>query len=216
MADRVDNQKASVEAQDPVQAFHRRFYAGDSWKETHWLGVRALKNPLDLWIYQEIMHRTRPDTIIETGTHEGGSALYLASVCDFLGHGQVVSIDVAARAQPEHPRITYIDGDSTDAQTVAQANLGGRTMVVLDSGRSTEHVLAELRAYAPLVSPGCYLIVEDTIIGDEIVGEVTTAPREAIERFLAEDDAFELDRECEKFMMTFNSGGYLRRAGAGE
>ena len=115
--------------------------------------MRVLKNPLDLWIYQEILHRTRPDTIIETGTYEGGSALYLASVCDFLGHGQVVSIDVAARAQPEHPRITYIDGDSTDPQTVAQANLGGRTMVVLDSDRSTDHVLAELRAYAPLVSP---------------------------------------------------------------
>ncbi len=216
MADRVDEQEDVGGTDDPVEAFHRRFYSSDSWKQTYWLGARVLKNPLDLWIYQEIMHRTRPDTIIETGTYEGGSALYLASVCDFLGHGQVVSIDVAARAQPEHSRITYVEGDSSEPQTVARANLGGRTMVVLDSDRSIDHVLAELRAYAPLVSPACYLIVEATILGEEFVQERNTGPREAVEQFLAENDCFELDRECEKFMMTFNSGGYLRRVGAGE
>ena len=125
MADRMDEQKAVGGSEDPVQAFHRRFYSSDSWKQTYWLGVQVLKNPLDLWVYQEILHRTRPDTIIETCTYEGGSALYLASVCDFLGHGQVVSIDVAARARPEHPRITYVEGDSTEPQSVARANLAG-------------------------------------------------------------------------------------------
>lgn len=76
-------------------------------------------------------------------------------------------------------------------------------MVVLDSNHSREHVLAEMRTYAPMVSAGDYLIVEDTN-GD--------GPREAVRDFLAEDDSFVVDESREKFFLTQNPGGYLRRA----
>ena len=73
------------------------------------MGTPVLKCPLDLWMYQEILIHTRPDVIVETGTHMGGSALYLAGICDLLGHGRIVTIDVEEReGRPEHPRILYL------------------------------------------------------------------------------------------------------------
>src|SRR5918996_5176167 len=76
-----------------ISRAHDVFYASDAWTEARWLGAQALKNPLDLWVYQEIMCETRPDLVIETGTYRGGTALFLASICDLLGGGEVVSID---------------------------------------------------------------------------------------------------------------------------
>ena len=79
-------------------------------------------------------------------------------------------------------------------------------MVILDSDHSKEHVLAELRAYAPLVSDGCYLIVEDTVASVE-EWEPGADPLGALDEFLAETDAFAVDHKCEKFLMTLNPGG---------
>jgi cephalosporin hydroxylase len=149
--------------------FHRHYYDSRVWQnQTRWLGVPAQKCPLDLWIYQELLHELRPDLIVETGTSKGGSALYLAAICDLLDQGQVITIDVRPVRQPEHPRITYITGSSTDPPTLTQvreaAHSAFQVMVLLDSDHHADHVLAELRAYAPLVTPGSYLIVEDTNI----------------------------------------------------
>ena len=73
----------------------RRYGESQVWRhDTTWLGRPALKCPLDLWIYQEILCRTRPDLIVEPGTAAGGSALFLASICDLLDHGRVVTIDI--------------------------------------------------------------------------------------------------------------------------
>jgi len=150
----------------------RRFYRSGVWSETFWLGTQTIKNPLDLWIYQEIIAETRPELIVETGTYRGGSGLYLASLCELFGVGEVVSIDVrpASDEYPSHPRLTYIGGrPSIDPIVVAGMRdraTGKRTMVVLDSDHSQAYVEGELDAYAPLVSPGCYLIVEDTNIGE--------------------------------------------------
>ena len=76
-----------------VERAHDVLYESDAWTKATWLGAQALKNPLDLWVYQEIIHETRPELIVETGTYRGGSALYLASLCDLMGHGEVVSIE---------------------------------------------------------------------------------------------------------------------------
>lgn len=199
-----------------VAKTHDVFYGSDAWTRATWLGAQALKNPLDLWVYQEIMFETRPELVVETGTYRGGSALYLASICDLLGAGEVVSIDIEPRRPeyPSHPRITYLAGrSSTDPEVVSEVferAAGRRTLVVLDSDHSQSHVEAELGAYSPLVPVGGYVIVEDSNIG-RIRKDLLPGPLEAVERFLAETDQFEIDREREKFLITFNPSGYLRR-----
>jgi len=109
-----------------MQRAGRLFYRSSAWSETWWLGVQVLKNSLDLWIYQEIMAETRPEVIVETGTYKGGSALYLASICDLLGVGEVVSVDIrpVSDEYPSHPRITYHGGrSSTDPEVVGAIEL---------------------------------------------------------------------------------------------
>jgi cephalosporin hydroxylase len=162
------------------------------------------------------MAETRPELIVETGTWRGGSAIYMASVCDLLGEGEIVSIDIAPMRDdyPQHPRITYLAGrSSTDPDVLAEVRAradGRRTLIILDSDHSQSHVEAELAAYAPLVPVGCYLIVEDSNIG-QIREDLLPGPLQAIETFLARTDEFEIDREREKFLITFNPSGYLRR-----
>ena len=199
-----------------VSRAHDALYLSDAWTETSWLGAQALKNPLDLWVYQEIMFETRPELVVETGTYRGGSAFFLASICDLLGEGEVVSIDVEPVRDdyPEHPRITYLGGrSSTDPDVVAEVRAraeGKRTLVVLDSDHSQAHVEDELAAYAPLVQVGGYVIVEDSNIG-QIRKDLLPGPLEAIEAFLARTDELEIDRAREKFLITHNPSGYLRR-----
>ena len=202
-----------------VERAHDVLYESDAWTKATWLGAQALKNPLDLWVYQEIMAETRPDLIVETGTYRGGSALFLASMCDLLDRGEVISIDIEPLREdyPQHPRVTYLAGrSSTDPGVVAEVRerAAGRTMlVILDSDHTQGHVEAELAVYAPLVPVGCYLIVEDSNIG-RIRKDLLPGPFEAIETFLAGSDAFEIDRAREKFLITFNPSGYLRRVRA--
>jgi cephalosporin hydroxylase len=200
-----------------IRDFHRLYYReARGWQQTWWLGTKALKCPLDLWVYQEIIFQTRPDLIVETGTAHGGSALYLASVFDLLGNGAVVTVDIEDReGRPQHGRITYLTGSSADPEVVEQVRAaahGRRTMVVLDSDHSAGHVAAELAAYAPLVERGCYLIVEDTNVnGHPVRANHGPGPKEAVEDFLAGDDRFEVDDACQKHLLTMNPGGYLRR-----
>jgi cephalosporin hydroxylase len=191
---------------------------GQIWANTTWFGVHALKGPWDLWIAQELLWETRPELLVETGTAQGGSALYYASIFDLLGAGRVLGVDVDLSglhpAARDHPRIGLIEGGSTDREVVAQirdAARGKRTMLILDSDHSAAHVLEELRALAPLVSEGCYLVVEDTAIGRPLGKEMLPGPAEALEQWLAEEQPFEVDRSREKFLLTGSPGGYLRR-----
>lgn len=198
---------------------HDAFYESDAWTQTWWLGAQALKNPLDLWVYQEIVFETRPELIVETGTYRGGSALYLASICDLLDSGEILSIDIEPMRDdyPQHPRVTYLAGrSSTDPEVLAEVRARAaahRTLVILDSDHSQAHVEAELEAYAPLVPVGCYLIVEDSNIG-RIRKDLLPGPMEAVEAFLGRTEEFEIDRDREKFLITFNPSGYLRRVAA--
>jgi cephalosporin hydroxylase/ubiquinone/menaquinone biosynthesis C-methylase UbiE len=199
--------------------FHEIYYDSWVWRHTYWMGVQALKCPLDLWVYQEILFEIRPQFIIETGTAAGGSALFLASICDLLGEGQVVTVDVNALAgRPEHSRITYLQGSSTSDVILSEIKgiVGDarRVLVILDSDHSRDHVLQELRCYSPIVTSGSYLIVEDTNINGHPVLELNgPGPMEGVEAFLTESDDFTTDREREKFFLTFNPKGYLRKAG---
>ena len=203
-----------------VSAFHKLYFYGreKTWKNnTFWLNVPVAKCPLDLWIYQEIIDETKPDVIVETGTAYGGSALFLASICDLSNRGRVITIDVAEQPdRPEHPRIQYLAGSSTSEEIVdtvkGMINSSERVMVVLDSDHRAEHVRKELDIYSSLVSIDCYLIVEDTNInGHPVMPLYGEGPMEAVEEFLRTQKSFVIDREREKFFMTFNPAGYLRR-----
>jgi cephalosporin hydroxylase len=175
------------------------------------------KCPLDLWIYQEILHELRPALIVETGTYLGGSAFFLASICDLLGHGEVLTVDADRRDNlPRHPRVTYLVGSSTSRRVLRRtrqlAQGKSPVMVILDSGHARDHVLAELEAYAPLVTAGSYLIVEDTNLnGRPVDAGHGPGPAEAVAAFLAQQGGFVRDDSREKLLLTFNPGGYLRK-----
>ncbi len=202
-----------------VRRFHRLYYLTSrrTWRNTFFLGVPVAKCPLDLWVYQEIVSEVRPGLILETGTAHGGSALYLASLCDLVGAGRVVSVDVVEReGLPEHPRVSYVVGSSIERETFervkAHVRPGEPVMVVLDSDHTREHVLAELRLYGALVTPGSYLVVEDTNVhGHPVFRSHGPGPAEAVAEYLREDSRFAADEGREKFYMTFNPGGYLKR-----
>jgi cephalosporin hydroxylase len=184
-----------------------------------WMGVRALKNPLDAWIYQEIIHETRPETILELGSAFGGGTLFFCNMLDLIAApGQVVSVDHShAKFGAQHPRIVLVTGDSREKETIARALdlcRGQRTMMIHDASHDAEVVLADLHAYSPAVSSGCYLVVEDGV-GDVIQarkgGRPTAGPLVASERFASENGNFEIDDTRERFVATYNPRGFLRR-----
>ena len=207
------------ETKQVVERFHKHYYeshrSGGTWKDTFWLGVPVWKCPLDLWVYQEIIFGQKPDLIVETGTAFGGSALYMAGLCDIMGNGRVITIDIEHKeGRPSHERITYLNGSSTDRSItteVERAAGGAKVLVILDSDHSKAHVLEELRFYNRLVQNGGYIIVEDTNVnGHPVKPRFGPGPMEAVDEFLRANKDFVVDASKEKFFMTFNPRGYLK------
>lgn len=205
--------------QNVVRRFHQLYYYGrkTTWENTFWLNVPTAKCPFDLWVYQEIICEVQPDIIIETGTAHGGSALFMSSICELVNRGRIITIDIEAMAErPAHKRIKYVSGSSTSTEVVAQVRTlikpEDRVMVVLDSDHRAEHVVQELQIYSSLVTAGSYLIVEDTNAnGHPVLPLYGAGPWEAVEQFLSAQTDFVQDRGREKFFMTFNPRGYLRK-----
>jgi cephalosporin hydroxylase len=200
-----------------TDAFHRVYYHGGVWGRTYWRGIPILKCPLDLWIYQEILHETRPDLIIETGTNNGGSAHFMGSLFDLAGNGRIITIDLQEYPKKvSHPRVQYLLGSSVSDEILAEVRAAARhaerVMVILDSDHSEHHVSAELAAYHALVTPGCYLVVEDSNVnGHPVHPKHGAGPMEAVRQFLKGHPEFQVDRGRQKFGLTFNPNGYLRR-----
>ncbi len=184
-----------------------------------WMGIPMLKSPLDSWIYQEIIAETRPQVLVELGSHSGGSTLYFAQLFQLLGEGEVLSLDIdRSRYQARHERIVEITGDCSDPAILAQVQArcaGKRCMVIHDADHRREAVLRDLELYGPLVSPGCYLIVEDGILdlfpASDHFGHLSEGPLPAIEDFLAGHPEFEVDQGRERYLMTYSPRGFLRR-----
>jgi cephalosporin hydroxylase len=220
-------QQVQLSIADVIDAFHRIYYeVGQSgratWQQTYWMGVQVMKTPGDLMMYQELIYNLRPRTIVETGTRNGGSALFFCHMLDLIGsdEGRVITVDVQPPGKPvAHRRLTQLIGSSVAPEIItairdAVGAAGGQapTLVVLDSDHSRDHVLAEMHAYAPLVTPGSYLVVEDTNVnGHPVYPEFGPGPMEAVQAFLAQSHDFEVDQRCEKFILTFNPSGFLRR-----
>lgn len=202
-----------------------------------WLGVPVIQWPQDLQAMQEIIWEVKPDLIIETGIAWGGSIIFSASMlaileaCGEIKKGDVIGIDIDIRAHNKkailaHPlgkKITMFEGSSIDegiVRKVAEFTKNKkRVLVCLDSNHTHDHVLAELRAYAPLVSIGSYCIVGDTAI--ENVSAATTLdrpwgkgdnPKTAAQKFLKESNNFKVDKNIEsKLILTGSPNGFLKR-----
>lgn len=195
------------------------------WSKMWFHNVPIAKNPLDLWMMQQIMYEIQPEFVIETGTWMGGSALYWAHTLNGLGlvKSQVFTCDLGdfTATASKHPLweryVHFWKGSSTDPAIVgemARQVKGHRTFVTLDSDHSKAHVLDELRLYGPMVSPGSYLVVEDTHMdGVPTAPDSGPGPMAAVLEFLKEGGSrdFEQDQSREAFVMTFNPGGWLRR-----
>jgi cephalosporin hydroxylase len=206
-----------------VELYHRAFYyATENDVPMFWLGIPTIQNPNDVWVTQELVSRLKPDFIVETGTWKGGSAAIWAMIQDQVNPGgRVITIDIrdfvdrAALPPISRRKVDFIIGSSTAPEVVAEVTrrVGtGRVMVLLDSDHHAPHVLAEMRAYAPLVSVGSYLIVQDTDInGHPVLPSFGPGPMEAVLEFLRDDDRFQIDRTQERLMFTMHPDGYLRR-----
>jgi len=201
--------------QSVVDDFHKLWY--NLQFTVNWQGVDIQKNPMDLIMYQEILYECRPDLIIECGTWHGGSALYLAQLCDLQQHGMILTIDLNRWIGfPQHSRIIYMTGSTVEDKILKQvkAFTGGfqKVMVILDSDHTKSHVLKELEAYSGFVTPRQYLIVEDTNIHNHPVrDDLPAGPYEAVQSWIPKHEEFIIDKACERFLYTHNPSGYLRR-----
>lgn len=199
-----------------VSNFNKFYYDSLVWKKTFWLGIPVKKCPLDLWVYSEILHEIKPDVLIETGTADGGSALFLAHVCDSVGKGKIITIDTVKKIRPKHRRIKYLTGSSVSDEIVKKVKSlirdKDKVVVILDSDHGKNHVLKELEIYNKFVTKGSYLIVEDTNLnGHPVFPGFGPGPMEAIDEFLSSNKDFSIDRRREKFYLTFNPRGVLRK-----
>lgn len=227
----------SPEAFDAVaDAWLRAGWDGKYVYNFTWLGRPIIQLPDDMFTLQEVLHRVQPDVIVETGVAHGGSLVFHASLCKSMGKGRVIGIDIEIRphnrvAIEQHslsPLITLIEGDSaapgTFTQVAGAIPQGQKVLVILDGKHTFEHVLAELRLYAPLVSRGSYIIAMDGIMG-RLAGAPRSAadwdrnnPRRAAERFVAENPEFEIAMPEPAFnegtsarRPTYGPGGFIRR-----
>jgi cephalosporin hydroxylase len=196
-----------------------------------WLGLPVIQMPPDILTLQELIWENRPQLVIETGIARGGSLVLYASILELIGEGEVLGIDIdirphnrrAIEAHPLARRIHMVEGSSIDQAAVGEARRAAseveRVMVVLDSDHTHEHVLAELRAYAPLVTVGQFLIVADTFVEDIPPQEHRPRPwgpgnnpATALRAWLEESEGFEPDPFVNaKLLLSASSGGYVRR-----
>lgn len=190
--------------------------------EVRWLGRRVSQYPLDAWVMQEFLFSVQPKVIMETGTLRGGSALFLASLCDIRGVGQIISVDIAAQETPLHPRVTYLPGSSTDPAIVARVHglIGDLepVWVILDSDHRAAHVSAELEAYAPLLPVNSWFLVQDGSIDElPIQRWGRPGPKAAAQAFLRRHaPAFRRGWEWEdRYLVTAHPCGWLQRTGPG-
>ncbi len=243
----MDKADLSLALSDSARAFMVETIAARYSYGFTWLGRPVIQYPQDIVAVQELIWAVRPDLIIETGIAHGGSLILSASLlalldlCDASTAGttidpgqsqrKVVGIDVEIRphnraaieSHPLAPRIEMIEGSSIDAAVIAavheRAKSASTVMVFLDSNHTHDHVLAELVAYAPLVTPGSYCVVFDTIVEhmpksmfpDRPWGPGNN-PKTAVHEFLSSHPEFTIDSTIpDKLLITVAPDGYLRR-----
>lgn len=198
--------------------FHHLMFRTEDFGHTQWMGKHCWQNIMDLWVLQEVVYEVKPELIIETGTNKAGSTFFYANLFDLMGQGRVVSIDIDRRHKHTHPRIEFMIGDTVAPETLAKVrkiveSVKGPILVILDSDHSEQHVLKEMEAYAPFVTPNSYFWVQDGVIDTHIMWcRMRPGPLPAIKKFLKTHLNFQVDHEkCQRFVITTHPLGWLKR-----
>jgi cephalosporin hydroxylase len=199
-----------------IKDFNALFYimSVQTWNNTKWRGVRVLKPATDMWVYQELINEIKPDLIIETGSWNGGSGLYMRDVLDKVyPEGKIISIDITHdilhESVKEVPGLEFKLASSVDPETIVylkahiEAYKCQRVMVILDSNHEEEHVSKELDIYQHFVTVGSMLVVEDT--------SNHPGPLAAVDSWCLRQKGFKKSLMAEKFMLTFNRDGYWEK-----
>lgn len=228
---RVDANGANPKLKQAAAAFNEESNRAQYSYNFSWMGRPIIQYPQDMIAMQEIIWQLKPDLIIETGIAHGGSLIFYASLLELIGKGEVLGIDIDIRAHnrqeiEKHPmfkRISMLEGSSIDEELVAKvrglAASKPTVLVLLDSNHTHDHVLAELKAYAPLVTKGSYLVVFDTIVedlpNDYLPGRAWSRgdnPKTSVYEFLKSTDSFIIDTAIDnKLLISVAPQGYLKR-----
>jgi cephalosporin hydroxylase len=203
--------------QDLGAAFTDAVWHSLPWDRTTWLGRRIDTAPTDLLAYQEIITSVQPAWVVEIGTGDGGRSLFLASMCELIEHGKVLSVDATLAGDvPQHPRLQYVEGVPHDPATVrAVFDVVGPSrpvVVVLGACSDQFKTAAQFEAYQSLVTVGSYTVIADTVVnGHPVWPGFGPGPAEAVKQVLGEHGEFAQDPLMEKYSLTFNPGGFLKR-----
>ena len=200
-------------------AFTDAVWRSMSWAQTSWLGHTVRSAPTDLIAYQEAIAGVRPDWIIEAGTGDGGRTLFLASVCEMVGHGAIISIDETLGDDLPEPssgdlRPRAATRPASDTRRVAELVGDGDVhgLLVLGERADRHRTTAQFDAYERYVRPGSLVIVTDTVVnGHPVWPAFGPGPAEAVKRILRDHGDFVVDPSMEKYSLSFDTGGYLRR-----
>ncbi len=214
-----------------------------------WLGRPIIQYPQDMWAVQELIWQVKPDLVIETGIAHGGSLILSASLLAMLdyceamekgtsldprnGRRKVIGIDIdirphnlaALQSHPLAPMLRLIEGSSIAPETISRVREAAKghqkVLVFLDSMHTHDHVLAELEAYAPMVSKGSYCVVFDSFVEDmpaDLFPDRPWSPGDnpmtALRQYLKTHPEFVIDKSIEgKLMVTVAANGFLKRVG---
>jgi cephalosporin hydroxylase len=199
--------------------------------QSSWMGEPLLNLPQDMFAIQEIVFKTKPEFIIETGVAWGGSLLFHASLLELIGGKKVIGIDIfmpkdliqrLKNNAKLYKRIELIKGSSTDCCTIKkiyqEIKSSKKVLVILDSFHTHNHVLKELQLFSPMVGKGYYLICGDTIV-EKIPKQLHRKrpwgpgnnPETALKEFFKNNKRFQIDYEFEnKILLSCHPGGYLK------
>lgn len=194
--------------------------------KNRWLGVGVIQYPSDLITYASLLYQVKPEVVIETGTNYGGLSVFLASVMESINpNAKVITVDIdSSRWDKEvaEGRITgkmlekmvFVKGDSVSEPVIHQIqehSAGKKGLVLLDSLHSSEHVLKELELYSPFVSPGSYIIVNDTHLEQMDIMGSGTGPMKAVNDFLKTTKEFTIDPKLPGTIISCAPSGFLKR-----
>ncbi len=205
--------------EDVVRSYTEAYWDNLGWRKTSWLGRRVARPPADLLTYHDLVNEIRPNWIINTRTGDGGRAMFFASMCDLVGHGQVLSIDDRDQQDlPQHDRITYLHAPLAGPETKARIEAitgtdDPRVLAVLGSATAKRRMMAEFDLVVDLVPVGSYVVFEDTLVnGHPVWPSFGPGPFEAVKELLAIHPEFVSDTARERYGVSFNPDGFLKRS----